>query len=320
MGQYSYERFTDFVNQVINQLSHVKRIDKEAGEVFEESWDDEEIFFEDYNIDDVVDAITVDYEYDDYDDEDDPDLDGCMDESGEVLADVHGFKLHNGQLYVENTFYAGHGSSTTDWDKLSYGGIHRPVALERAILGAMHTALAKMWNWDLGEYLFSAIEASCDFNSFPPEEGIVPLGKEGIRLLNGKIATAIRHTASGPSITICTKPINEIQADDEIEYYAISPDDPHETIKDFLDKFVTLCKQHPKWELILPKGVTNPWWLDVLPSQFDALVIKDKSFVVGKSTFAYLNRDLKRLRIPKGFMIPENAGLDPSIEVIEEDE
>lgn len=328
MGNYTYERFSNFVNRIIDLLSHVKRVDEETGEVFEESWDGEEIFFEEYGFNDVENAISVDYEYDDYEDGDDPDLDGCVNDKGEVLADVHAFKLYGGELYIESTFYAGHGTSTTDWDRLLYGSLQRPIALEKAILGTMDKVLARRWRWDLGLYLDNTLYdiergySGKRTRAFSIPDGcIVPLG-DGIPLLNGKVAMALRKT---DSVSIQTKPDGELSA---IEDYAISPDDPSGTVSDFIEKMIGLLEnQQSKWVVIAPDkgtdiGLLNLWCYGSKESgiRFDALIIKDKGTVINDGDLDYIHLVFGSLHVPYGFVIPESSGLDPGVKVIEESE
>ena len=328
MGNYTYERFSNFVNRIIDLLSHVKRVDEETGEVFEESWDGEEIFFEEYGFNDVENAISVDYEYDDYEDGDDPDLDGCINDKGEVLADVHAFKLYGGELYIESTFYAGHGTSTTDWDRLLYGSLQRPIALEKAILGTMDKVLARRWRWDLGLYLDNTLYdiergySGKRTRSFSIPDGcIVPLG-DGIPLLNGKVAMALRKT---DSISIQTKPDGELLA---IEDYAISPDDPSGTVSDFIEKMIGLLEnQQSKWVVIAPDkgtdiGLLNLWCYGSKESgiRFDALIIKDKETVINDGDLDFIHLVFGSLHVPYGFVIPESSGIDPGVKVIEDSE
>ena len=327
MNNYTHDRFTEFANRVIDMLSHVKRIDGKTGEVFEELWDDEDIFFEDYDIENVENAITVDYEYD-YDD--DVDLDGCINEDGETLADVYGFKIHNGRLYVYSSFYAGHGTSTSDWGLLSYGSIQRPIALERAILGTLQRTLVRRWRWDLGLYICDTlydIERGCSKIKRTralavPKGCIVPLGN-GVPLLNGKVAIALRGEYSWGHISICTKTNEDISAEEVI---AISPDDPSETITDFIEKVICMLEnRQTQWEVIVPDKDTDIGYLNLecysLQDQeyyYDVLTIKDKRTVINDGDLEFISNLFRSIRVPHGFIIPPNAGLDPSVIVIEE--
>ena len=149
----------------------------------------------------------------------------------------------------------------------------------------------------------------------------MPLG-DGIPLLNGKVAMALRKT---DSLSIQTKPVEELSA---IEDYAISSDDPSGTISVFIEKMIGLLEnQQSKWVVIAQDkgtniGLLNLWCYGSKESGicFDALIIKDKETLINDGDLDYIHLVFRSLHVPHGFIIPDSSGLNPEVKVIEESE